>query len=140
MHVAARYRDSLFIHGGAEAADDALDVLKMQLLVAANGLGHWRVGLFLLDHRAGGYLLEGAHDAHRVHVVSGGLELIDERGELISAQARGGVGSNARDKVRGHRVGSALIQICNLRGAIATQLVAGAIQNDHLPVQAIKGA
>ena len=112
----------------------------MQLLVAANGFRHRRVRLFLLDHRAGGHLLERARDAHRVHVVSGGLELIDKLGKLIAAQARGGVGSNARDKVRGHRVGRALIQVRNLRGAIPTQLVAGAVQDDHLPVQAIKGA
>ena len=96
--------------------------------------------VFLLDHRAGGDLLKSAHDAHRIHVVGGRLEPIDKGGELIAAQARGGVGSNARNKIGGYRIGGALIQICNLCGTIAPQLVAGAVQNDHLTVEAIEGA
>ena len=52
VNVAAWHRDSLFKHWGAETTDDALDVFKVQLLIAAHRLRHGRVGLGLFDHGA----------------------------------------------------------------------------------------
>lgn len=78
VYVASGNGDSLLKDRRAETADDALDVVKAQLLVAAHRLRHWRVGLALLDHRAGNHVAEPPRDAHRVHVVGGRLHLIDE--------------------------------------------------------------
>ena len=38
VHVTAWHRNSFFINGGAEAADDSFDVLKVQLFISADGL------------------------------------------------------------------------------------------------------
>lgn len=78
MHVASGHRNTLLKHRGAEAADDAFNVVKAQLLIAAYCLRHRRIRLALLDHRAGNHVAEASGDTHRVHVVGGRLDLIDE--------------------------------------------------------------
>ena len=78
VHVASGHGDSLLKDRRAETTDDALDVVKAQLLVTAHRLRHRRVGLALLDHRAGNHVAEASGDTHRVHVVGGRLDLIDE--------------------------------------------------------------
>lgn len=58
VNVAARHRNALLKHRGAEAADDAVDVTKAQFLIATDRLSHGRIGLGLLDHRAGNNVAE----------------------------------------------------------------------------------
>lgn len=78
VHVAARHRNTLLKDRCAETTDDAFNVVKAQLLIAAHGLRHRRIRLALLDHRAGNHVAEASGDSHRVHVVGGRLDLIDE--------------------------------------------------------------
>lgn len=109
VHVASGNGNSFFKDRRAETADDTLDVVKAQLLIAAHRLGHRRVGLALLDHRAGNHVAEPPRDAHRVHEVSGRFYLIDECRKLLAPQALGRGHLNTGDEVRRHRKGRALV-------------------------------
>lgn len=84
VYVASGNGDSLLKDRRAETADDALDVVKAQLLIAAHRLSHRWIRLALLDHRAGNYVAEASGDTHRVHVVGGRLDLIDEGRKLLA--------------------------------------------------------
>ena len=139
VNVAARYRNALLKYRGAEAADDAVDVAKTQLLIAADRLGHGRIGLGLLDHRAGDNVAEPSRNTHRIHVVGRGLQIINKGGQLLALEALGRGHLNAGDEIRRNGEGSALVEFGDGCGAITAQLVADAVEDDHLPVQRIEG-
>ena len=119
MNVAARYRNALLKDRGAEAADDAVDVAKAQLLIAANRLRHGRIGLGLLDHRAGDNVAEPARNTHRIHVVGRGLQIINKGGQLLTLKAVGRGHLNTGDEIRRNGEGGGLVKVGDGCGAIA---------------------
>src|SRR3984885_4739192 len=138
--VVAGHRDTLLVIRHPESRQCAGGVTKGHLLLVLGGLGERRVGPMLLGDRPGANHTEIAGDPDSDDQILTRQRFVDPRLETGAVD-----GLSHHERAVGVKPGDdgergALISIGDLSAPVAAQLVADAVEHQHLAVEAVEGA
>ena len=138
--VVAGHRDTLLIIRHPEPRQCAGGVAKGHLLLVLGGLGERRIGPVLLGHRASANHTEIAGNPDSDDQIRTRQRFVDPCFEAGAVDGFGHLERAVGVEPGDHGERGALISIGDLSAAVAAQLVADAVEHQHLAVETVECA